>query len=96
MTYVAQSDQIFVTYRGVDREHPEGSGGLVVLDGSDYAPQVSIPLPVHPNSLSVGDEGKTLFVTVKAPMEKEHPAYREGAADSVLRIDLAALNAAIR
>ncbi|WP_423210557.1 YncE family protein [Paracoccus yeei] len=96
VTYVAQSDQIFVTYRGVDREHPEGSGGLVVLDGSDYAPQVSIPLPVHPNSLSVGDEGKTLFVTVKAPMEKEHPAYREGAADSVLRIDLAALNAAIR
>lgn len=96
VTYVPQSDQIFVTYRGVDREHPEGSGGLVVLDGSDYAPQVSIPLPVHPNSLSVGDKGKTLFVTVKAPMEKEHPAYREGAADSVLRIDLAALNAAIR
>jgi len=94
--YAAETDQIFVTYRGVDREKADGTGGVIVLSGEDYAPQVSIPLPAHPNSLALGDGGKALFVTVKAPMEKEHPAYREGAADSVLRFDLAALGGAIR
>lgn len=93
--YAAETDQIFVTYRGAGREKTDGTGGVIVLSGEDYAPQASIPLPAHPNSLTLGDGGKALFVTVKAPMEKEHPLYREGAADSVLRFDLTALGNAI-
>ncbi|MGO4852271.1 YncE family protein [Phaeovulum sp. W22_SRMD_FR3] len=86
--YSDKRDQIFVTYRGVSREAPSGSGGIVVLDASDYARIADIPLPAHPNSLVLAESGDALFVTVKAPMEKEHPLYREGGGDSVLRFDL--------
>lgn len=88
VVYSGVNDLIAVTYRGVSREAPEGSGGIVLLNGSDYSRIADIPLPAHPNSLSFDEGEKTLFLTVKAPMEKEHPLFREGGADSVLRIDL--------
>ena len=91
VNYSSREDLIFVTYRGDSQGKPEGSGGIVVLNGTDYARLADIPLPNHPNSLAFGDEGRTLYVTIKAPMEKEHPLYRNGSADSLLRIDLAML-----
>lgn len=91
VNYSAKADLIFVTYRGASREKPEGSGGIVVLKGADYSRVADIPLPAHPNSLTFGEEGEVLYVTVKAPMEKDHPLYREGGGDSVLRIDLSKL-----
>lgn len=86
--FSAKSEQIFVTYRGASREEPNGTGGLLVLDAGDYSRIADIPLAAHPNSLTLAADGDALFVTVKAPMEKEHPSYREGGADSVLRFDL--------
>lgn|GEM_PF-90140 len=91
--YAEAFDQIFVTYRGADRENPHGTGGIVMLGGEHYAELTRIPLAAHPNSLAIGDHGKALLVTVKAPMEKTHPEYRENATDSVLRIDLEKLSA---
>ncbi len=88
VAYSDQEDLIFVTYRGASREQPQGSGGVVVVNGTDYARIADIPLSAHPNSLAFGAEGEVLYVTVKAPMEKEHPLYRDGGADSILRIDL--------
>lgn len=93
VAYASKQDLLFVTYRGVSREEPQGSGGVVVLNGADYTHITDIPLPAHPNSLTFGDDGDALFVTVKAPMESEHPLYREGGGDSVLRIDLPKLSA---
>ena len=92
VVYSGVNDLIAVSYRGVTREAPEGSGGIVLLNGTDFSRIADIPLPAHPNSLSFGEGEKTLFVTVKAPMEKEHPLFREGGADSVLRIDVQTLN----
>jgi DNA-binding beta-propeller fold protein YncE len=88
VVYSDKFDRIFVTYRGVSREKPQGSGGIVVLDASDYTRIADIPLPTHPNSLILSESDNVLFVTVKAPMEKGHPLYREGGGDSVLRLDL--------
>jgi len=94
--HLAQTDQIFITYRGVDREHPKGTGGIVILDGTSLAPVARIALAGHPNSLAAGDQGKALFVTVKTPTEKDHPDYREGANDTVLRLDLDKLAETLR
>lgn len=91
VVYAPTFDRIFVTYRGVSQEQPEGSGGVVVLNAQDYSRVADIPLPVHPNSLALGAAGEVLYVTVKAPMEETHPQHRAGAADSVLRIDLKAV-----
>lgn len=69
-----------------------GTGGLTVIDAGDYSVKRRIPLASHPNSIDVGADGQTLFLTVRAPRDKEHPDYREGALDSVVRIDLARLD----
>lgn len=45
-------------------------------------------MPVHPNSLALSPGGQTLYVTVKATRDKTHPAWREDARDSLVRIDL--------
>ncbi|QRZ16233.1 hypothetical protein JWJ88_20920 (plasmid) [Paracoccus methylovorus] len=54
----------------------------------DHDVKERMSLPAHPNSLEVSENGQTLFLTVKAPLDKAHPDYREGRLDSLLRIDL--------
>ncbi|WP_290686573.1 YncE family protein [Haematobacter sp. UBA3484] len=93
---VPEAGLVFVTYRGASHDKPEGTGGLVVLDDEDYSLMASLPLAAHPNSLALAADGQTLFLTVKAPLEKEHPLYREGGLDSVLRFDLAKLGKVLR
>ncbi|WGR63680.1 hypothetical protein E3U26_23840 (plasmid) [Paracoccus ferrooxidans] len=88
VAYNPARSEIYATWRGVERENKAGTGGLAVIDAQDYAVKQRIPLPSHPNSLEVSEDGRTLFVTVKAPHDKDHPDYREGALDSLLRIDL--------
>ncbi|WP_313350905.1 hypothetical protein [Paracoccus sp. (in: a-proteobacteria)] len=80
--------EVYVTYRGATREEPFGQGGIVVIGTEDYQVKQRIPLPTHPNSLEVSEDGGTLFVTVKVSHDEKHPDYRNGALDSVLRIDL--------
>ena len=88
VAYNPARSEIYATWRGVERANKAGTGGLAVIDARDYAVKQRIPLPSHPNSLEVSEDGRTLFVTVKAPHDKDHPDYREGALDSLLRIDL--------
>ncbi|REF68498.1 MULTISPECIES: YncE family protein [Paracoccus] len=88
--------EIYATWRGTTRKENAGTGGLVVIGAQDYAVKQRIPLPVHPNSIEVSEDGQTLFVTVKVPHDKEHSDYREGALDSVIRVDLEKLPAAYR
>ncbi|NPD14905.1 YncE family protein [Xinfangfangia sp. D13-10-4-6] len=83
--------EIYVSWRGVTREAPEGQGGVAVIDATDYRVKAQIPLATHPNSLEVSADGSVLFVTVKAPHEESHPDYRKGALDGVVRLDLAKL-----
>ena len=96
VAHAPDAGMIFVTYRGASHDKPEGTGGLVVLGDEDYSVLANLPLAPHPNSLAVGEEGGTLFLTVKAPLEKEHPLYREGGLDSVLRFDLTKLREMLR
>lgn len=79
--------EIYATNRGVSREQSQGSGKLTVIDARNYEVKRSLDLPVHPNSLALSPDGQVLYGTVKAPGNK-HSAYREGASDSVVRIDL--------
>lgn len=83
--------EIYVTRRGVTREDPTGSGGLMVLDADSLAVKRDLSLPVHPNTVETSADGKTLFVSVKAPHSDKHPAFYEDAIDSVMRFDLAQL-----
>lgn len=92
VAYNPTRSEVYVSWRGVTREDPAGTGGLVVIDAQDYSVTQRIPLPTHPNSLEVSEDGATLFVTVKASHDKEHPDYREGALDSIIRLDLARLD----
>lgn len=92
VAYNPARSEVYLTWRGVTREDPAGTGGLVVIDAQDYSVKQRIPLPPHPNSLEVSEDGATLFVTVKASHDKEHPDYREGALDSIIRLDLAQLD----
>lgn len=80
--------EVYVSYRGADRENPDGTGGIVVIDAADYAVKARLPLPAHPNSLALGQDGQVLYATVKAPHEETHPEHVAGALDSVVRIDL--------
>ncbi|ABL73194.1 YncE family protein [Paracoccus denitrificans] len=84
VAYNPARSEIYATWRG----EKAGTGGLAVIDAGDYAVKQRLSLPTNPNSLEVGEDGRTLFVTVKAPHDKEHPDYREGAMDSVIRVDL--------
>lgn len=92
VAYSPARAEVYVTWRGVTREEKAGTGGLTVIDAGDYSVKRRIPLASHPNSIEVSADGQTLFLTVRAPRDKEHPDYREGALDSVVRIDLARLD----
>ncbi|MFT3691345.1 YncE family protein [Paenirhodobacter sp.] len=94
VAYNPARGEIYVSWRGVTRDEKAGTGGLTVIDAGDYSVKQRLSLPAHPNSLEVSADGRTLFVTVKAPHDKDHPDYRAGGLDSVLRLDLARLAAA--
>ena len=90
VVFNAVLDEIYVSYRGASKTERKGQGGVLVLDASSYAPKRRIEIPVHPNSLAVSPDGLTLYVTVKMPFDKGHPAYRKDAMDSVVRVRLGA------
>ncbi|MDO5622814.1 MAG: hypothetical protein Q4G24_15290 [Paracoccus sp. (in: a-proteobacteria)] len=92
VAYAPASNTVFLTCRGASRKDQTGTGGLVVIGGDDDAPRVHIPLPAHPNSLTLGGGGNTLFLTVKAPHDQSHPPFRKDGLDSVLRVGLTRLN----
>jgi len=81
--------EVYVTNRGAGHGDKSGTGALTILDATNYAIKRTVDLPVHPNSLALGDAGQVLFATVKAAMDKDHPSYREGSLDSVVRVPLA-------
>ncbi|WP_158659375.1 YncE family protein [Paracoccus denitrificans] len=81
-----QRNEIYVTWRGAGHEDHEGTGGLAVIDGTTLELRSRIDLPVHPNSLAVSPDGNLLFLTVKRPLDKQHPDYRKGASDTVMRV----------
>lgn len=89
--YNPARNELYATWRGASREKPEGTGGLAIIDASDYSVVKNLDLPVHPNSLELSEDGAVLFATVKAPLGDKHPAYRSGIVGSVLRVDLPAL-----
>ena len=67
---------------------PHGTGAVTIFDATTYAIKRVIDLPVHPNSLALSADGRTLYVTVKVARDKTHPAWREDARGSIVRIDL--------
>ncbi|WP_263262345.1 YncE family protein [Pseudomonas sp. RIT-PI-S] len=80
--------QFAVTYRGSRHGEHSGQGGVMVFDANTYALVKHVPLPVHPNSLEASPDNKTLFVTVKAPVDEQHELWRTNGSDGVVRIDL--------
>nr|WP_321272774.1 PQQ-binding-like beta-propeller repeat protein [Alcaligenes faecalis] len=78
-------NEVVTTHRGAGKT---GSGFVSILDATTYETKRSIDLPVHPNSLALSPDGQTLYVTVKAPHDDSHPAWRKDGKDSVVRIDL--------
>ncbi|KRW93129.1 YncE family protein [Paracoccus sp. MKU1] len=85
-------NEVYVTWRGAGHEDHQGTGGLAVIDGTTLELRHRIDLPIHPNSLAISPEGGLLFLTVKRPLDKQHPDYREGATDTVIRVDLEKLS----
>lgn len=88
VVYSEQRNEVLATNRGVSRGSPAGTGSLTVIDGNSYSVNRRIDLPVHPNSVALSANGQTAYVTVKAPHGDDHPAWRKGAQDSIVRIDL--------
>jgi DNA-binding beta-propeller fold protein YncE len=87
VVYNPTRQEVYVTSRGVSREQPQGTGKLTVIDARSFEVKRSLDLPVHPNSMAVSPNGQVLYATVKAAGNR-HPAFKEGAPDSVVRIDL--------
>ncbi len=87
IVYNPARDEIYATSRGVSREQLQGTGKLTVIDAKTYAVKNSFDLPVHPNSMALSPDGQVLYATVKAAGSK-HPAFKQGAVDSVVRIEL--------
>lgn len=83
--YNAARSEVVISHRGNDEP---GSGFISILDASTYTVKRTIDLPVHPNSLALSPDGQTLYITVKAPYNDSHPAWRRDSRDSVVRIDL--------
>ncbi len=88
IVYNPQCNEIITTSRGATREQPHGTGAVTIFDATTYALKRVIDLPVHPNSLALSADGRTLYVTVKITWDKTHPAWREDARGSLVRIDL--------
>jgi len=75
--YQPARDELYVSHR---------VGGTVsVVDAATLRTTKTYALPPMPNSLLVGPDGKTLYVTIKTPPNKDYSASGAG---SIARIDL--------
>lgn len=88
IVYSPQRNEIITTSRGATDQQPHDTGAVTIFDATTYALKRVIDLPVHPNSLALSPDGQTLYVTVKVTFDKTHPAWREDARGSIVRIDL--------
>jgi len=80
--------RLVATYRGSGHGETQGSGGVLVYDLASQRLLRNVPLPVHPNSLAVAPDEKTLYLTVKAPLDRKHELWRENGSDGVVRLGL--------
>lgn len=64
------------------------AGTVKVIDASTYAVLRTVDLAGFPNSLAQSADGKSLYVSLKQPHDKQHPGYRADGVESVVRIAL--------
>ncbi|ELY4001948.1 YncE family protein [Cronobacter dublinensis] len=70
-------NEVYLTHRE--------AGSVSVIDAKSYAVTKTLTTPVHPNSLALSPDGKTLFVTVKQASSRQQEATSP---DDVIRIAL--------
>ncbi|EPR9084667.1 YncE family protein [Cronobacter dublinensis] len=70
-------NEVYLTHRE--------AGSVSVIDAKSYAVTKNLTTPVHPNSLALSPDGKTLFVTVKQASSRQQEATSP---DDVIRIAL--------
>ncbi|EKY3088637.1 YncE family protein [Cronobacter dublinensis] len=70
-------NEVYLTHRE--------AGSISVIDAKSYAVTKTLKTPVHPNSLALSPDGKTLFVTVKQASSRQQEATSP---DDVIRIAL--------
>ncbi|EOI3554287.1 YncE family protein [Cronobacter dublinensis] len=70
-------NEVYLTHRE--------AGSVSVIDAKSYAVTKILKTPVHPNSLALSPDGKTLFVTVKQASSRQQEATSP---DDVIRIAL--------
>ncbi|EOL8967337.1 YncE family protein [Cronobacter dublinensis] len=70
-------NEVYLTHRD--------AGSVSVIDAKSYAVTKTFKTPVHPNSLALSPDGKTLFVTVKQASSRQQEATSP---DDVIRIAL--------
>ncbi|EGT5680419.1 YncE family protein [Cronobacter turicensis] len=70
-------NEVYLTHRE--------AGSVSVIDAKGYTVTKTFQTPVHPNSLALSADGKTLFVTVKQASSRQQEATRP---DDVIRIAL--------
>lgn len=70
-------NEVYLTHRE--------AGSVSVIDTKSYAVTKTFKTPVHPNSLALSPDGKTLFVTVKQASSRQQEATSP---DDVIRIAL--------
>ncbi len=86
-------DEAYVTYYGFNRDTPDGTGGIVMVDTKDYSVIRDLAVKTFPSNLSLDVEGQLLFASVSEPSNDKHPDYAKGTIGSVVRLDLTALGA---
>ncbi|EQA4286760.1 YncE family protein [Cronobacter dublinensis] len=70
-------NEVYLTHRE--------AGSVSVIDAKSYTVTKTLKTPVHPNSLALSPDGKTLFVTVKQASSRQQEATSP---DDVIRIAL--------
>ncbi|CCJ75179.1 FIG00553503: hypothetical protein [Cronobacter muytjensii 530] len=70
-------NEVYLTHRE--------AGSVSVIDAKSYAVTKTFKTPVHPNSLALSPDGKTLYVTVKQASSRQQEATSP---DDVIRIAL--------
>lgn len=75
--YNTQRDELYVTHRD--------QGTVSILDAASLTTKKTYKLPPKPNSLLIGPDNNTLYVTIKTPHRKD---YSAGGAGSIARIEL--------
>ncbi|MGB6104324.1 MAG: YncE family protein [Pusillimonas sp.] len=75
--YNPARDELYVSHRE--------QGTVSVVDAESLRTTKTYTLPSNPNSLLIGPDDKTLYVTIKTPFNKDYSASGEG---SIARIEL--------